>query len=150
MLPTSVLALAPMNAVLLCGLRLLRAATLSSPMLQFPIAWTVALLMPLARRRGLASTLMLPASACGNSPCQLTPNAADATPSKTLDKHLTNAEFDLEVALRLGVDVFEGGLPCPFCGIQLDTCGRHALSCMSGGDTVLLHNSIRDLVYIRL
>ena len=70
-----------------------------------------------------------------------------ATPSQTLDKHLSTAEFNLEVALRLGVDVFEGGSPRPFRGLLLDTPGRHALSCMAGGDAVFLHNSVRDLVY---
>ena len=48
----------------------------------------------------------------------------DATPSKTLDKQLSNAEFSLEVSLRLGVDVFEGGLPCPFCGLLLGSPGH--------------------------
>ena len=70
-----------------------------------------------------------------------------ATPSKTLDKHLSNAEFSLEISLRLGVDVFEGGLPCPFCGLLLDSSGHHAMSCMAGGDAVLAHNSVRDLVH---
>ena len=55
-----------------------------------------------------------------------------ATPSKTPRKQLSNAQFSLDVSLRLGVDVFEGGLPCPFCG-------------MAGGDAVLAHNCVRDL-----
>ena len=68
-----------------------------------------------------------------------------ATPSKTPRKQLSNAQFSLDVSLRLGVDVFEGGLPCPFCGLLLDSPGHHALSCMAGGDAVLAHNCVRDL-----
>jgi ribosomal protein S9 len=73
--------------------------------------------------------------------------ALGITPSKTLDKHLSRNEFVTQVAAQLGVDVCEGGHACKFCGLPEDSRGRHALSCMSGGDTVVEHNEVRDLVH---
>lgn len=67
-----------------------------------------------------------------------------ATPSKTLDKHLTNAQFGTYVLMRLGVDVSEAGHPCNFCGQPLDCKGRHPLSCMAGGDATVCHNLVRN------
>ena len=68
-------------------------------------------------------------------------------PSKTLDKNLSQSEFVNEVAARLHVDVFEANTSCTFCGTQIDTKGRHCYSCMAGGDTVVEHNTVRDIVY---
>ena len=70
-----------------------------------------------------------------------------AAPSQTLDKNLSNTEFHIVVAMRLGVDVCGGGLPCRFCGMMMDSKGRHALSCMSGGDCTLEHNEVRDAFF---
>ena len=67
-------------------------------------------------------------------------------PSKTLDKHLTQVEFVHELAARLYVDVFEEDTLCVFCGALIDPKGKHCKSCMSGGDTVLMHNTVRDIV----
>jgi len=68
-------------------------------------------------------------------------------PSKTLDKYLTRLEFVTDVALRLGVDVFEPGTSCPFCGDIIDARSRHALFCMCGGDATLVHNIVRDITH---
>ena len=69
------------------------------------------------------------------------------TPSKTLDNNLSSSEFATVVACQLGVDVMEGGSSCCFCGQLLDCKGRHAWSCMAGGDTVATHNEVRDIVF---
>ena len=68
------------------------------------------------------------------------------TPSHTLDTTLSRSDFLAILGGRLGVDVCGGG-PCRFCGKLSDCKGRHALSCMAGGDHVALHNSLRDLVF---
>ena len=68
------------------------------------------------------------------------------TPSHSLDTTLSRSDFLAVVGGRLGVDVCGGG-PCRFCGKTSDCKGRHALSCMAGGNHVALHNSLRDLVY---
>ena len=56
-----------------------------------------------------------------------------ATPSKTLDKHLSSYELSTAAALQLGVDVSEGGGSCRLCGMVMDSKGLHPSSCMSGG-----------------
>ena len=66
-------------------------------------------------------------------------------PCKALDMKLSSSEFVTNVACRLGVDVMEGGEPCPKCGMQMDGQGIHPQSCMAGGDAVLQHNAIRDV-----
>ena len=68
------------------------------------------------------------------------------TPSFTLDTTLSRSDFLATVGSRLGVDVCGGGA-CRFCGKTLDCKGRHASSCMAGGDHVTLHNSVRDLIF---
>ena len=69
------------------------------------------------------------------------------TPSKTFDKDLSRSEFVTDVAGRRGVDVCEGGNACNFCGQPADSKGRHAWSCMAGGDAAVEHNNVRDLVF---
>ncbi len=70
-----------------------------------------------------------------------------ATPSKTLDKNLTNAELSTALKLQFGVDVYEGDGICAFCGAVNDRKGVHARSCTCGGDTDLRHNAQRDATY---
>lgn len=67
-------------------------------------------------------------------------------PSHTLDTNLSKDDFLLCVGGRLGVDVCAGGGACRFCGHVVDAKGRHAQSCMAGGDAVALHNGLRDLL----
>ena len=71
----------------------------------------------------------------------------ELTPSTTLDNHLSHADFAIAVRLRLGVDVAGDASCCRFCGSVADAGGKHALSCMSGGDAVTLHNQVRDLIH---
>ena len=49
--------------------------------------------------------------------------------------------------LLLGVDVYDESCICRFCGAVSDTCGIHALSCTAGGDVVLRHNDVRDIIF---
>ena len=70
-----------------------------------------------------------------------------ATPSKTLDKNLTNEELSTALKLQLGVDVYEGDGACSFCGAVSDRKGVHARSCTCGGDTDQRHNAQRDATY---
>ena len=60
---------------------------------------------------------------------------------------LKHGEFSTLVSIRLGVDVMEGGQPCGFCGLILDSKGLHCWSCMAGGDATAVHNGIRDIFY---
>lgn len=71
----------------------------------------------------------------------------DATPSKTLDKHMTSAELSITTAMHLGVDVTEGGDACGFCGAAMDCKGIHPSSCTAGGDITMRHNDVRNIVY---
>jgi len=70
-----------------------------------------------------------------------------ATPSKALDKNLTNAELSTALKLQLGVDVYEGDGMCSFCGAVNDRKGVHARSCTCGGDMDQRHNAQRDATY---
>ena len=69
------------------------------------------------------------------------------TPSHILDTNLTKDDFLTMLGGRLGVDVCLGGGACRFCGLAMDAKGRHANSCMAGGDAVAVHNAVRDLVH---
>jgi len=51
------------------------------------------------------------------------------------------------MALQLGVDVFSRACQCRFCGAAMDSEGVHAASCNAGGDMVLRHNAVRDIVF---
>ena len=56
------------------------------------------------------------------------------------------AEFQVALKWWLGVDT-SPYLRCPHCpDHQLDSLGHHALTCRGGGDAVLRHNSLRDVV----
>ena len=70
-----------------------------------------------------------------------------AIPSKTLDKHLTSSQLRIVTAVQLGVDVFDDAHLCVMCGLCADTKGIHSLSCTGGGDIVVRHNDVRDIVH---
>ena len=63
------------------------------------------------------------------------------------DMHYTAAELSTVCALHLGQDVFHGQSSCRFCNAVLDAKGIHAASCTAGGDMILRHNRVRDLIY---
>ena len=55
--------------------------------------------------------------------------------------------FRIACRLRLGVSVFDDGIPCPSCmHTFLDKYGDHAICCTSTGDLIVRHNRMRDLV----
>ena len=70
-----------------------------------------------------------------------------APPSKTLDMHMSGAELTVTSSLHLGVDVLKGNELCKFCGEVLDAKGIHPVSCMSGGDVLLRHNRVRNIIF---
>ena len=54
-------------------------------------------------------------------------------------------EFQTAVRWWLGVGV--GGTVCPLCtDVALDPLGHHAVTCRHGGDMVVRHNHLRDVV----
>ena len=96
--------------------------------------------LPFARGKSVHLLMMCAGDATGAS------KLWGLTPSLTLDNSLSRDDFVTAVRLRLGVDVSPGAGTC-FRGLVADPAGRHALSCMSGGDTTALHNQIRDLIF---
>jgi hypothetical protein len=54
--------------------------------------------------------------------------------------------FRVACRLRLGVPVWHNGAPCPCCKQTLDNFGDHAVCCTTGGDLIIRHNRIRDLI----
>ena len=67
-------------------------------------------------------------------------------PARGLNLHMDPAEFQVALKWWLGVDT-SPHLRCPHCpDHQLDPLGHHALTCRGGGDAVLRHNSLGDVV----
>ena len=76
------------------------------------------------------------------------PHAASwlsVVPSMGLGLHMECNEFQTAVRWWLGVGV--GGTVCPLCtDVALDPLGHHAVTCRHGGDVVVRHNHLRDVV----
>lgn len=68
-------------------------------------------------------------------------------PNKNLGFFMTNPEFRASVLLRLGLPVYATPSTCALCNKVLDVHGYHSLSCGKGGDRVIRHNAIRDLLF---
>ena len=69
-----------------------------------------------------------------------------AIPSTRLKMHLESAEFQMAIRWWLGLKTSDAS-PCPFCpDLVLDPLGHHATSCRHGGDVVIRHNHLRDIV----
>ena len=69
-----------------------------------------------------------------------------AIPSPRLKMHLESAEFQMAIRWWLGLKTSDAS-PCPFCpDLVLDPLGHHATSCRHGGDVVIRHNHLRDIV----
>eukprot|EP00731_Ephydatia_muelleri_P009658 Em0005g244a len=67
-------------------------------------------------------------------------------PARGLNLHMDPAEFQVALKWWLGVDT-SPHLRCPHCpDHQVDPLSHHALTCRGGGDAVLRHNSLRDVV----
>ena len=71
----------------------------------------------------------------------------EALPSTALATHLSNAQLKYAINQRLGSESRAADSFCPFCGQIMDAHGSHALSCMCGGDAVLVHNEGRNLLH---
>ena len=57
------------------------------------------------------------------------------------------AIFTAELRVRLGIAEAAADTWCPKCDAVLDTQGHHSGMCMAGGERVLRHNALRDLVF---
>ena len=69
-----------------------------------------------------------------------------AASSVGLNLHLHSPEFQTAVRWWLGLDTLFASV-CPFCpGVALDSLSHHAVSCRHGGDKVIRHNKLRDII----
>ncbi len=69
-----------------------------------------------------------------------------AIPSTRLKMHLDSAEYQMAIRWWLGLKTSDAS-PCPFCpDLVLDPLGHHVTSCRHGGDVVIRHNHLRDIV----
>ena len=68
-------------------------------------------------------------------------------PSHVFDTLLSNDNLRDSLRLRVGVETGTGDSHCPLCCQLVDAYGRHALSCMSGGDCVGRHNTVRNTFF---
>ena len=67
-------------------------------------------------------------------------------PSVGLNLHLEPDEFQTALKWWQGIDTSLGSC-CPHCpDHQLDPLGHHAVTCKGGGDVVLPHNSLWDVI----
>ena len=77
------------------------------------------------------------------------PHAASwlvVTPSPGLDLHLDPNELQISIQWWLGMDTARGS-SCSLCpGIALDHLGNHASTCKWGGDVVICHNHLRNVL----
>ena len=68
-----------------------------------------------------------------------------ANPS-CVDSHVSSPLFRVALQRRLRMPLWDRDTACSMCGEVLDRWGDHALACCCGGDRVLRHNAIRDVV----
>ena len=67
-------------------------------------------------------------------------------PSVGLGLHLDSSEFHTAVKWWLGMNS-TARASCPFCpDTALDPLGHHAVSCRHGGDVVIRHNRLRNII----
>ncbi|KAL5500371.1 hypothetical protein EMCRGX_G011922 [Ephydatia muelleri] len=92
------------------------------------------------------------ASSPANKARLLSSSAAHASswlsvvPSVGLGLHLDSSEFHTAVIWWLGMN-FTARSSCPFCpDTALDPLGHHAVSCRHGGDVVIRHNRLRNII----
>ena len=63
-----------------------------------------------------------------------------------VDSSVSSPLFRVALQRRLRVPLWDHDSACGMCGEVLDRWGDHALACCCGGDRVLRHNAIRDVV----
>jgi hypothetical protein len=69
------------------------------------------------------------------------PSSLDGT-----DTLIRPRAFRVACRLRLGIPIWREGASCPCCMQTLDIYGDHAVCCNTGGDLIVRHNRVRDLV----
>ena len=95
---------------------------------------------------------ILRTSSPDNKACLLSSSAPYASswlsvvPSVGLGLHLDSPEFHTAVKWWLGMNS-SARSSCPFCpDITLDPLSHHAVSCRQGGDVVIRHNHLRNII----
>ena len=95
---------------------------------------------------------ILRTSSPANKACLLSSSAPYASswlsvvPSVGLGLHLDSPEFHTAVKWWLGMNS-SARSSCPFCpDITLDPLSHHAVSCRQGGDVVIRHNHLRNII----
>ena len=68
-------------------------------------------------------------------------------PSIAFDTILANPCFVNILKLRLGCFLFDDGSVCGRCHHPMDRYGYHCMSCMAGGDKVIEHNQLRNIIH---
>ena len=62
------------------------------------------------------------------------------------DTHIPSHLFRTALRRRLRMPIWDGDTACGLCGEVLDRWGDHAICCSGGGDRVLRHNAVRNVV----
>ena len=65
----------------------------------------------------------------------------------SLESHIPSPLFKVSILRRLRMPIWAQDTNCSLCGQVMDKWGDHALVCSCGGDRVVRHNMIRDVVH---
>ena len=65
----------------------------------------------------------------------------------SVESHIPSPLFKVSILRRLRMPIWAQDTNCSLCGQVMDKWGDHALVCSCGGDRVVRHNMIRDVVH---
>ena len=65
----------------------------------------------------------------------------------SLESHIPSPLFKVSLRRRLRLPIWSQDTNCTLCGQVMDKWGDHALVCSCGGDRVIRHNLVRDVVH---
>ena len=68
-------------------------------------------------------------------------------PSICIDILLSNVAIADSISLRLGLDILDNDIGCPFYMQALDTLGHHSMTYMAGGYRTRMHYTLYDMVF---
>ena len=71
----------------------------------------------------------------------------NVVPSLVLRLAIHSAEFSTLIRWWLGAELFVARQTCPFCGVNMDAEGQHALVCRNGGHFGVRHHALRDTFF---
>ena len=70
-----------------------------------------------------------------------------AVPHRSRGTAMTADEFRAEVRYRMCIPDKEESSFCPLCDDMLDPFGHHCRKCCAGGDRVVRHNGVRNIIF---